>query len=250
MLLGMLTPLTLLAVLAAAQFTPKQLEAARKDPGAFTIDESTVKIEVLGPAVSPAQVVPPMKDDDGLLILDKIINIGQKVWTIIEKNKPVVDVSNTYATALPEGSRGWSRLEGWSAPRGVVYGMTAKNAYGQTVLNVRWQVVRTFGGRLDGKGRYLTAVTVEPLLVEVLWGYHFSLSAEVPDTSIVNAGTKDDPVAAMTPTLKWQVKTAIKDSQGKAVYYIRGDGAFQEIGGPFARGFENAASKANAMIAF
>lgn len=248
----MLNVVLAVAALASAQFTPKQIEAARKDPAAFTIDESTIKIENLGPAVSMTEIPAPAGDGtDPILVLDQIINIGQKIWAIIEKNRPVVDVRNQYATALPKGSLTWNDLEGWSAPRGTVYGMTAKNAYGQTVINVRWQVVRTFGGRHNGKGRYLTAVTVEPLLVEVLWGYKFSLAAEVPDTSIVNAGTKEDPVAAMTATLKWRIETAIKDSQGKGLYYLQGDGLFKELGGPFSRGYENAGLKAaNAIIAF
>ncbi len=232
-----------LSVPAAAQFSLKEIKAAQKDPGAFTIDESSIEIVKLGPAVSPAEVEPLEGGggEDPTVILDSIINLGQKIWKIIDDNKPVVDVRTQYATALPEGVKGWSSMAGWQRPKGTIYQLTAKNAYGGQVINLRYQVLRTAGGSYQGKGKYLTAVTVEPLLVEVAWGYHFTMSASVPDTSIVNVGTAEDPVAAMTAQLAWRIQTAIKDSQGKGLYYLQGDGAYQEVGGPFKReGLEKA----------
>lgn len=246
----MLNVVLAVAVLASAQFTPKEIDAAKKDPAKFTIDERTILIEDLGPAVHITEMPSPPRSggEDPILILDQIINIGQKIWAIIEKNKPVVDVRNSYATALPKGSTHWNDLTGWSAPKGKVYKLTAKNTYGQTMVTAKWQVIRTYGGSHEGKGKYLTAVTVEPLQVDVLWGYKFTLVAEVPDTSIVNVGTKADPVAAMTATLKWRIETVVKDSQGKGLYYLQGDGLFQELGGPFLRGYENAGQGASAII--
>ena len=222
------------ALPAAAQFSPSEYSAAKKDPKAFTVDETTVEIVKLGPTLSPSELPPPPGGgDDPMPILDSIINIGTRIWSIVVANKPVVDVKNQYATALPEGLKGWASMGGWRAPQGTIYGLVAKNAYGATVINVRYQVLRTAGGNYKGVGKYLTAVTVEPLLVEVAWGYKFSMDASVPDSSVVNVGTTENPVAAMMPQLSWRISTPIKDSQGKGVYYIQGDGAFREIGGPF-----------------
>lgn len=234
-----------LTVPASAQFTPKQKEAAKKDPGTYTIDEASIAIEKIGPAVKMTEITPPSTGPgDDLVLIDQIINLGQKIWAIIEKNKPVVEVKNSYATALPKGITNWGELEGWSQPKGTVYTLTANNAYGTRVINVRFQVLRTYGGSYNGKGKFLTAVTVEPLLVEVLWGYQFNLTAEVPDTSVINVGTSADPVAAMMPTLKWQIKTVLKDSQGKSLFYLQGDGLYKEVGGPFRRDFQNNVAKA------
>jgi hypothetical protein len=241
-----------LAVPAAAQFSPfspKEVQAAKKDPKAFTIDETTIEIVKLGPTVSPADIAPPDAGGGGgdpVVVLDSIINLGLKVWKIIEDNKPVVDVSNQYATALPEGVKGWASMAGWQRPKGTIYQLVAKNAYGGQVINLRYQVLRTAGGSYQGKGNYLTAVTVEPLLVEVAWGYRFTMTASVPDTSIVNVGTSEDPVAAMMAQLGWRISTAVKDSQGKGLYYLQGDGAYQEVGGPFRR---EGVEKAKASVA-
>ena len=233
-------PIALTLLLAAApawsQFTTKEYQAAQKDPDAFTLDESSLRIENLGPTVSPTEIPSPTGGggQDPTVVLDQIINIGQKIWKIIVDNKPVVDVRNQYATALPKGATHWDSMGGWQPPKGVIYGLTAKNAYGITVINVRYQVLRTYGGTYKGKGKYLTAVTVEPLLVEVAWGYHYTMEAAVPDTSIVNVGTTENPVAAMMAQLAWRIQTPVKDSQGKGLYFLQGNGLFKEIGGPFA----------------
>ncbi|OGR90983.1 MAG: hypothetical protein A2V88_17055 [Elusimicrobia bacterium RBG_16_66_12] len=233
-------PVALTLILAAApawsQFSKKEYDAAKKDPGAFTLDESSLRIEKLGPTVSPTVIKSPGGEggQDPTVILDQIINIGQKIWKIIADNKPVVDVRNQYATALPKGATRWDSMGGWQPPKGVIYGLSAKNVYGVPVINVRYQVLRTFGGSYKGKGKYLTAVTVEPLLVEVAWGYKYTMEAAIPDTSVVNVGTTDNPVAAMMAQLAWRVQTPIKDSQGKGIYFLQGDGLFKEIGGPFS----------------
>ena len=83
------------------------------------------------------------------------------------------------AVALPAGLTHWDSLSGWKPPKGTVYGFYAKNLYGMKVIDVEYQVLRTYGGSYKGKGRYLTGVTIEPLLVsvappplgEVGWGW-------------------------------------------------------------------------------
>jgi hypothetical protein len=107
-----------------------------------------------------------------------------------------------------------------------------------TVIDVKYQVEMTYGGSYKGKGRYLTGVTVAPLKVDVAWGYKFSMDATVP--SVTNVGTSDDPVAALLADLHWQISTTLKDSQGTAVYYMQGTGAFREIGGPFSAASKDA----------
>ena len=224
------------SVPAAAQFSMKEIVAASRDPKAYTVDELSIEIAKVGPTVSPTEVTAPEPGPgDVIPILDSIVNLGQKIWKIIEDNKPIVDVKTQYATALPEGIKSWTQMGGWQRPKGTIYQLTAKNAYGSQVINLRYQVLRTTGGSYKGTGKYLTAVTVEPLLIEAAWGYRLSVDASVPDSSVVNVGTTEVPVAAMMAQLGWRISTAIKVSQGKGIYYLQGDGAYQEIGGPFKR---------------
>ena len=226
----------LLPAAARAQFSEAEVKAAQKDPGKYTLDENSIAIERLGPVVEPA-ALPEGGDPGGdpTVMLDVIVNIGKKVWAIIDANKPVVDIKTQYATGLPQGVTSAAQLAGWKPPRGVIYGLTAKNSYGMQVLNVKWEVLRTYGGRYKGHGQFLSGVTIQPLQVDVLWGYKFSLDATVGDTSITNAGTDEEPIAGMQPVIQWRVQTAIKDSTGRAGYYLQGDGQMMELGSAFSR---------------
>ncbi len=231
------------AATAAAQtsgpvvFTPNEVLAAENDPKRFTIDPKSVRFVKLGAAVSIDQVLPGIPTPPGpapqdpLVFLDRIINLANKIWAIIEKNKPVVDITTTYANAHPEGITHWSQLGEWKPPVGTIYAFHAKNGYGTKVIDVRYQVIRTIGGKYKGKGRYLNGVSVQPLRVDVAWGYKFKMGAKVP--SVANVGTTEDPIASMILNLSWAIDTVIKHSEGTSVYYLQGDGVYREIGGPF-----------------
>lgn len=219
-----------------AQFTPEEIAAAKADPKRFEVGSETAEMQFEGFTYRPADVLPPPVEppDDTLVIVDRIINIGRKIWTIIDENKPIVDIRTQYAAAVPDGITHWSQLTGWDIPAATTYGFTAKNAYGGTVVNVRYAVLRTTGGAYKGKGRYLTGVTIEPLRVDVAWGYKVTITAEAP--SVTNADkTGENPLAGMMLNIKWRIQTPIKDAQGTGVYYVRGDGMFVEVGGPFAK---------------
>lgn len=218
-------------------FTQEEIAAAILNPGVYTIDELSVTIKKVGPAVNPTEITPPadVPGTDDTVIIDHIINLFSKIWTIIEKNKPVVDVRTQYAAAIPEGVKHWGSLDGWKPPKGTIYQLTATNKFGADVIDVRYQVLRTYGGQYKGKGRYLTAVTVEPLKVDVAWGFKFTMVAEVPDTGVINVGTAENPIAGAMATLRWQIQSPLQDTGGKGIYFLQGDGLFLEVGGPFQR---------------
>ena len=96
-------------------------------------------------------------------------------------------------------------------------------------MDIEYKVLYTSGGRYNGKGRYLTGVTVIPTKVDVNWGTHVTLSAQVPDSTIVNIGTTEDPVAAMQIVLTSRIKTVMSNLNSADVYYIDGNGNMQDI---------------------
>ena len=165
--------------------------------------------------------------------VDNVVNLADKIWGIIEKNKPVVTVAANYANAVPFGTSHWTQLQGWSKP------MTRKYRFSMKGVDVVYQVHWTYGGNLQGKGKFLTGVSVEPLSVTAPWGHKVDLTAEVPDSTVANVGTKEDPIASMQVQLKWKISTAISSLDQKAIYYIQGDGFMRELGTPFKKGLED-----------
>jgi len=199
-----------------------------------------------GPQISPP-IGPSMTSgadiDGALATIDTIVNLVDKIMTIIAKNQPVVNLNVNYANAVPYGTSHWTQLQGWSKPSTKKYAFTMKNLYGGEVVKVMYQVHWTHSGNFQGVGKFLTGVTIEPLSVTASWGYNVDLTAEVPDSTIANVGTTANPIASMQVQLKWKVHTIVKDIQQKAIYYVQGDGQMQQIATPFSEGVNIEAQK-------
>ena len=222
----------------------------------FTIDENSVMITEMtdkggtipstaelpkppsGPVINPPVTTPTSGPDlnGTITTIDSIVNLAQKIWDIVQANCPVVNITVNYANAVPFGTSHWTQLQSWSKPATKKYTFSMKNALGGQVVKVDYQVDYTYGGNFQGKGKFLTGVAIEPINVTAIWGYKVDLTAEVPDSTVANVGTSEDPIASMQVKLKWKVHTALKDITEQAIYYVQGDGLLNVIGTPVANG--------------
>jgi hypothetical protein len=224
-----------------SKFTPSEEDVARTYPKYYTINPDTVRITLLEVKEEPdmnyvkLQESPPKDLASVVVTIEKIVNIASKVWQIIKDNEPVVNINTKYATAYPEGVTSATQLASWSRPKSYVYGFYAENLYGSTTIDVKYKVTYTYNGAYKGKGKYLTAVTVVPEKAQVSWGYRFHMSASVPDSTIANVGTDAAPVAAMQLKLNWTMASALKQVDGTSVYYVEGDGYYEEIASPWKK---------------
>lgn len=174
------------------------------------------------------------KDDKDLnplgtieVIVDQIINIGKKIWAIIDAGKPVVNVKSYTANALPRGLTCWTDLSNWNAPQSKVYRVQYKNGFGADVVDFTYRVMFTSGGSLNGQGKYITNATIQPAALDVSWGFRFNASAEVP--SVFNQGTMQAPVAGMQMNMKWAVDTVLAHSEQADSFFINGMNLLQKL---------------------
>lgn len=229
--------LVLAALLVLPSFAAAQADTAQLDP-------SSLMIERLPAPAQPAVQAPAAQEQGKPIItIKRIINLAFKIWDIIEKNRPVVNITTDYANAVPEGLDHWTDLTGWQGPESKLYLFTAKNKAGMVVVKAVYKVHYVWNGSYYGKGRFLTGVTIEPQSIETSWGTNLDVTAEVPDAAVGNAGTDEDPVSVMELRLKWKVKTFLQNTEQKASYRVYGDGRLEELGPLFerARDAKNAA---------
>ncbi len=156
------------------------------------------------------------------LIVDKIINIGQKIWNIIEKGRPIANYSSSKATALPANTTRWDQLESWRAPRSKVVSVAYKNAYGFEVVRFTYRIVLLYGGSVKGIGKYIGYATVEPLKITTAYMYSFNAKTEV--TAVYNMGTSPNPLAGMILNINWTVETVLKKSTTTHTFTLDGLG--------------------------
>lgn len=185
---------------------------------------ASVKRSLHGYAVTDDGLSPEVNGINWALVA----NVGKAVWDLIEEDKPVVNLEYDYATGLPDGVSDAGDLAGFSDLQHRSFRLYGENGFGITVYDVTFTLVHQYGGHYDGKGRYLATVGVIPSQVDVLWGY--DLSAKTTEVSTVNVGTEDNPVASVTMSLRFNVKTVMKDSSATSLFQFRGDRArVQEV---------------------
>lgn len=156
------------------------------------------------------------------LIVDKVINIGQKIWNVVEKGKPVANYSSSSANALPENATRWNQLENWSAPKSKIITVVYKNVYGMEVIRFTYRIMLLYGGSVGGVGKYIGYANVEPLEMTTAYMYTFNVKASVD--SVYNMGTKTNPLAGMILNIQWTVDTVLKKSTMTHTYTLDGLG--------------------------
>lgn len=161
------------------------------------------------------------------LIVDQIINIGKKIFAVINQGRPVVNIKLDNANALPKGLTCWSDLSGWNIPQSKVYNVQYENGFGMTVVDFSYRVTYTAGGSADGVGKYITNATFMPANVSVGWGFEFDANAAIP--SVFNTGSKKNPVAGMQMNMEWKVTSPVSYEQGTETYFVSGENKLVEM---------------------
>lgn len=157
------------------------------------------------------------------IVLERIINLGLKIWDIIERNQPVASAYNQYANALPHGVRSAMDLENFSELQTQTFRRYGKNGYGFTSYEVIYTLIHRYGGQYNHSGKYLTDVTILPNKVYALWPNKVSLS--VQNVSVSNRGTREEPVASVLMEMNLRIKNILVDQNYKSIYEFKGDSA-------------------------
>ena len=165
-------------------------------------------------------------------ITDRLIAIGQKIWKIVESGKPVQDISGVIpsVSVLPRGLEDGGSLYdmfGWSEPIVKSFNLDYKNAVGATVITLRFSVMMQYGGT-DGKGGvYLSGVSIVPDQVKVAWGWDFNAQTRL--INITNRGTAENPIAAATLELAYQVKNAETNESKRIRFFVDANGKINQL---------------------
>ncbi|MEC9282229.1 MAG: hypothetical protein VX642_05925 [Bdellovibrionota bacterium] len=157
-----------------------------------------------------------------IAVIDEFITIGERIWKIIEANKPVVDIRTNHYSILPNNVSTPSDLSSWSKPEVKTYMITYENMFGMEVVKFVFRVMYSHSGNLNGKGSYIANAGIFPTHLEVAWGYKFTAvnEASLP----TNIGSLDDPIANIEMSLNWSVETVVKSEHRKAIAVLDGTG--------------------------
>ena len=180
---------------------------------------------VIDPIEQPTDPTNPIDLID--VIVEQIINIGKKIWAIVQAGQPVVNAKGDSANALPSGVKCWNELEGWQTPQSRLYQVQYENGFGKIVVDYTFRVSFIHGGSYRGRGRYVTLASIHPAQINVSWGFKLDAAATVP--MVINQGSKTDPVAGLQLVMDWQVESPFKTIRSSESFFVNGVGQFQKL---------------------
>jgi hypothetical protein len=164
---------------------------------------------------------------NALMVGRELIAFGKEIYKIIEAGKPVVSVGElTPVSILPKNELGVRissfDLEGWKEPRAKKYRVVAKNGFGYNMISFEFMIMFSYGGSYDGKGAFIADAEISATDVEVSWGYN--LAADFKVKSILNQGSKENPVAATVLQISYTMKTVLKETKSTKKFLVNGLG--------------------------
>lgn len=228
-----------LALLAGSQSYAQKAHTYTDDfyeISSVTIEE--VSIDVLGMErkeeihtqhLKGAKYNNPVENLGRVIALGKdIVALGESVYQLVLKGKPVVKTSYAPISVIPREGNGSVDIfatEGWTAPIKRTYQIKYNNLYGVTVVHFMFSVMYSYNGSYNGAGAYLTAVQVVPEYVKSLWGWDFTATMKLG--GVQNMGTKANPVAGATIMIEYTANSILENVQRTTSFFITGKGTFK-----------------------
>lgn len=169
--------------------------------------------------------------DGVIMVVDKLIAIGQKLMPIIDKGRAVVNNTPMGAVAvlprLDKTEKEVHDMSNWSLPTTKHYKIVYKNGWGSDVVTFVYSVTYQYNGTFEGKGKYLTGIRASARQINVAWGFDVDASSQL--LQISNVGTSENVIAAATLEISYTVKNWTRTNTNIVSYFVTGDGRMYKL---------------------
>lgn len=169
--------------------------------------------------------------DSVIMVIDKLIAIGQKIIPTIKEGKAVV--TNSPMTAVSVLPRFDSKdpavheMGGWTIPVSKHYKISYSNGFGSEVVSFVYSISYQYNGNVDGKGKYLAGIRASATNIDVSWGFDLDASSQL--IQISNVGTQKDVIAGATIEMSYTVKNWTRTLTTSESFFVSGDGKLYKM---------------------
>mmetsp|Transcript_18885 Transcript_18885/g.50616 ORF Transcript_18885/g.50616 Transcript_18885/m.50616 type:complete len:193 (-) Transcript_18885:205-783(-) len=164
-------------------------------------------------ALASAQITP-----------QEIIEIGKALYTAIEDNQAVLDVSTDWAAAVPDGITDWQTLTNWESPlQSSSFYIEFKNKLGMKLTRFEWKFAWKYGGSYNGVGKYVTQAGIQLLDAYAYTSEHLDVS--VTNLKPVNYGTSTAPIGGLDVTVSVTSSGLFEKTTKSCTMTLKGDGS-------------------------
>ncbi len=169
--------------------------------------------------------------DSVIMVIDKLIAIGQKIIPTIKEGKSVVtnnpmsSVSVLPRTDLKDFVV--HDMGGWSIPVSKHYKITFTNGFGIEVVSFVYSISFQYNGQFNGKGKYLAGIRASARSIDIAWGFDLDATSQL--LQISNVGTQDNVVAGATLEMTYTVKNWTRNITTSTSFHVTGEGKIYKL---------------------
>ena len=161
-----------------------------------------------------------------------MVALGEAIYQIVSKGKPTNVTEYAPISVVPRDpiSKEYLdpfELEGFSIPVERSYVTRIKDLSGDDLVVFNYRVIYSYGGYYDGRGKYLTNVILVPSSVTTSFGWDFNARMQL--SGIMNHGSKENPVAGLMITVKYQMNNWRKAYERNDTIHITGKGELKNF---------------------
>lgn len=166
-----------------------------------------------------------------IMVVDKLIAIGQKIIPTIEKGKAIVTNNPMSAVSvlprLTATDPAVHDMANWSLPTSKHYKIVYKNGFGASVVSFVYSVSYQYGGTYGGKGKYLAGIRASARKIDIAWG--FDLDAKSQLIQISNVGSTNNVIAAATIEMQYTVKNWTRSITNAVSFFVTGNNKLYKL---------------------
>lgn len=169
--------------------------------------------------------------DSVIMVVDKLIAIGQKIIPMIKDGKSVITNSPmTAVSVLPRTDLKDFQVHdmgGWSIPVNRHYKISFSNGFGVEVVAFVYSITYQYNGSMDGKGKYLAGIRAAARNIDIMWGFDLDATSQL--IQIANVGTQQNVIAGATIEMTYTVKNWTRNLTYSLYFHISGDGKLYKL---------------------
>lgn len=169
--------------------------------------------------------------DTIIMVVDKLVAIGEKIVPVIKQGSPIVTNNTmTAVSVLPKSDvkdQTVSEMGDWSDPVSKHFKISYMNGFGMEVVSFVYSVSYQYNGSMNGKGKYLAGIRASAKNIVVSWGFDLDASSQL--VQIANVGTKENVIAGATIEITYTVKNMLRTLTTSESFHIAGDGRFTKL---------------------
>lgn len=209
------------------------LEFNNDAPKPYNLNAKIIELKKFSSATARPrpQNAPGEKTNGIIMVIDKLIAIGEKLMPAIKAGKPVVNNNPMAAVSvLPrtnETDYAVHGMGGWTVPVSKHYRIVFSNALGMDVISFVYSISYQYNGSLNGKGKYLTGIRASARNIDVAFGFDLNASSKL--LAISNIGTQQDVIAGATLEISYTVGNILRTITNNDSFFIAGNGKLWKL---------------------